>query len=138
MNVHSEEKQIVVIEDNDADASVIKEALTTWSVACEVTRFRDGAEAMRALMDEGTPVPDVILLDLNMPGSDGLDILRNIRNTPRLTYTLVGILTGSSASSDRLRASLIGATRYVHKPVSYDEYVTSVREAVEDMLQSKT
>jgi CheY-like chemotaxis protein len=136
--VHSEKKHIIVIEDNEADASVIHEALTTWSLDCEVKRFRDGAEAMPILMDESTPVPDVILLDLNMPRSDGLDILRRIRNTPRLTYTPVGILTGSSASSDRLRASLIGATRYVHKPISYEEYVLGVRQAVEDMLRSKT
>jgi chemotaxis family two-component system response regulator Rcp1 len=91
--VHSKKKHIIFIEDSEADASVIHEALTTSSLECEVKRFRNGAEAIPTLIDESTPVPDVILLDLNMPKSDGLDILRRIRNTPGLTYTPVGILT---------------------------------------------
>jgi CheY-like chemotaxis protein len=137
MTMPCKKKYIIVIEDSEADASVIQEALDMWSLDCEVKRFRDGADAIPTLLDERTPVPDVILLDLNMPRSDGLDILRKIRNTPRLTYTPVGILTGSRASSDKLRASIIGATRYINKPMSYEEYVLSVRQAVQDMLHEQ-
>lgn len=129
-------KQIFVIEDNDADAVLIEEALSTAvCLNCEVTRFIDGVEAMSVLSGREERLPDVILLDLNMPGSDGLDILRRIRNTPRLAHVRVGILTGSRASGDESRASIIGASRYVHKPLSYDEFVSGVRRAVEEMLE---
>jgi len=86
----------MLIEDSDADAGIIQEALAGWQHHCDVSRFRDGDEALTLLMDEDAPVPDVILLDLNMPKSDGLDVLRKIRNTPRLTYIPVGILTDLS------------------------------------------
>jgi len=92
-------KRIVLIEDNEADARLMEEALITSGLICAVMRFRDGSDAIRALMEEGAHVPDVILLDLNMPRSDGLDVLRTIWNTRRLTYAQVGILTGSEARS---------------------------------------
>jgi chemotaxis family two-component system response regulator Rcp1 len=130
-------KQIMLIEDNDADAGIILEALADWQRDCDVNRFRDGDEALRLLMDEDAHLPDVILLDLNMPKSDGLDVLQKIRNTPRLTYIPVGILTGSRAPNDQRRASLIGATRYIEKPFSYDQFLNGVRQAVDDMLQQR-
>jgi chemotaxis family two-component system response regulator Rcp1 len=129
-------KRIILIEDNDADASLIQNALSTSEIDCEVIRFRDGEEALRMLLEEDAQVPDVILLDLNIPKHDGLDVLRRIRNTPRLTYTPVGILTGSQMANDRTRASIIGATCYVQKPASYDEYVRGVRQAVEELISS--
>ena len=134
--VSSTNKQLMIIEDNEADALLIQEAIVGHLPNCAVTSYHDGAEALAALLDERTPVPDAILLDLGMPVIDGLDILTKIRNTPRLTYTPVGILTGSQAPNDKLRASLIGATCYVNKPNDYDEYVTNVREAVDAMLDS--
>jgi chemotaxis family two-component system response regulator Rcp1 len=127
----------MLIEDSDADAGIIQETLAGWQHHCDVSRFRDGDEALTLLMVEDAPVPDVILLDLNMPKSDGLDVLRKIRNTPRLTYIPVGILTGSLAPNDQRRASLIGATRYIEKPCSYDQFLSGVREAVDDMLHQR-
>src|SRR5205085_5148434 len=88
-----ETKQIFVIEDNEADASLMEEALATAGLQYEVTRFRDGTEAMRFLLAQGTLVPDAILLDLEMPQSEGLDILRRIRATPKLSEIPVGIVT---------------------------------------------
>jgi CheY-like chemotaxis protein len=128
-------KRIILIEDNEADALLIEDALATSGLICEVTWFRDGSDAISALLEEGAQVPDVILLDLNMPRSNGLDVLRTIRNTPRLTYAQVGILTGSEARSDELRANALGATRYVRKCASYDDYVQGVRKAVAELLE---
>lgn len=130
----SERKRIFLIEDNEADASIIREALAEGEAVCDVVHFRDGEEALAALMNEGLSAPDAILLDLNMPKSDGLDVLRLIRKTPRLARVPVGVLTGSSATHDRQRASMSGAACYIEKPISYDEFIETVRHAVHDML----
>jgi len=131
-------KQIVLIEDNDADVAVILEALAGGHYQCNAIHFHDGPEALLVLLDELSPIPDAILLDLNMPKSDGLDVLRKIRNTPRLAYIPVGILTGSRAANDQRRAALMGATRYIEKPASYDQFLEGVRQAVDEMLQRGT
>jgi two-component system response regulator len=128
-------KQILLVEDNDADAGIVLEALADRNPPCGVVHFRDGVAAFAYLMDWRSGIPDVILLDLNMPKSDGLDVLRKIRDTPRLANIPVAILTGSCASHDLRQASLLGATRYVEKPLSYDEFLGGVRRVVEDMLQ---
>jgi two-component system, response regulator len=129
-----EKTRIIIIEDTAADAALIQDALAQFGF--EVIHYRDGEEALSVLLNADSSAPDLILLDLNMPKTGGLDILQRIRCTPRLTYTPVGILTGSQAPGDRHRASVIGATRYIHKPIGYDEYVQSVRDGVEDMLQN--
>ncbi|HET8547390.1 MAG TPA: response regulator [Bryobacteraceae bacterium] len=130
-----EKKRIVLIEDNEADVFLIERALAATHCALETRRFRDGAEALPVLLaSQETTLPDAILLDLNMPRSDGMDILRQIRSSPRLAGIPVGILTGSVASSDRQRALTNGASRYIHKAASYDAFVSNVSEAVLAML----
>lgn len=128
-------KRIVLIEDNDGDALLIKEALAHWDPPCDVVRFRDGVDALPVLADCDAPLTDVILLDLHMPKSNGLEVLGRIRSTPRLAYVPVGILTGSSAPSDPKRAALIGASCYIQKSLKYDQFVGSVHQAVRDMLK---
>lgn len=125
-------KRIFIVEDNDADALIINEALPAPGFA--LTRFEDGRQALIHLLKADEPLPDAVLLDLNLPVSEGLDILRQIRLSPKLTGIPVGILTGSEIPNDELRASNLGASRYVHKPKSYDSFVTGVREAVGQML----
>jgi len=114
-NHKPEPKRIMLLKIANADAGIIQEALAGWQHHCDVSRFRDGDEALTLLMDEDAPVPDVILLDLNMPKSDGLDVLRKIRNTPRLTYIPVGILTGSLASERSAPEPLLSAPHATSK-----------------------
>ena len=131
----SERKRIVLIEDNEADVFLIEKALESIRHPFETSHFRDGAEALPALLDAPeTELPDVILLDLNMPRCNGLDILQKIRSSPKLTGIPVGILTGSVASSDQQRAGTIGASRYIHKAAAYETFVGNVSEAVLAML----
>jgi CheY-like chemotaxis protein len=123
-----EKKRIVLIEDNEADVFLIERALAATHRPFETSRFRDGVEALPVLLaSQETSLPDLILLDLNMPRYDGLDILRRIRSSPKLTAIPVGILTGSVAASDRQRASTIGATRYIHKDSHYDAFISKCR-----------
>lgn len=131
----SERKRIFLIEDNEADVLLIEKALESLDRPFETSRFRDGAEALSALLaTQPADLPDAILMDLNTPRCDGMDILRQIRSSPRLTGVPVGILTGSAASSDRQRALTIGASRYIQKASSYDTFISNVSEGVIAML----
>jgi CheY-like chemotaxis protein len=133
-----EKKRIALIEDNDGDVYLIERALAAMQRPFETCRFKDGEEALSVLLaSQETSFPDLILLDLNMPRCDGLDILRRIRASPKLNDVPVGILTGSVAASDRQRASTIGSTCYIHKDSHYDAFVSNVGQAVEAMLDGK-
>jgi CheY-like chemotaxis protein len=129
-----ERKSVFVIEDNDADAFLIEEALAKANLNCDVKRFSEGEKALAALFEQQESTPDAILLDLHMPKLEGLDVLQRIRNTPRLSRVPVGILTGSSAPSDEQRAERLGATRYIHKPMSYEQFVNDIQDVVKEFL----
>jgi two-component system, response regulator len=79
-------------------------------------------------------VPGVIVLDLRLKTSEGLDLLRQIRFTPRLSKTLVFVFTSSNAAIDKQRSLLLGATRFVPKPLKVEEYFRTVREIVQHMI----
>lgn len=130
-----DKRRILLIEDNEADIFLIERALAATLRPLETQCFRNGAEALAVLLaSEEASLPHLILLDLNMPRYDGLDILRRIRSSPKLNAIPVGILTGSVAASDRQLASTIGATRYIHKDSRYDAFVSNVGNAVKAML----
>jgi CheY-like chemotaxis protein len=126
---------IVLIEDNAADVYLIEKALRHAEVAFDLVRFRDGEEGLKALTSAYLTVPDLILLDLNLPRSDGMDVLRRLRQTPRLANVPVAILTSSGASSDKHRSALLGAVRYIQKPTGLDEFLDTVGGSVREILQ---
>jgi DNA-binding response OmpR family regulator len=125
--------RIVLIEDNPGDVYLLEKALKHRAISYQLIRYEDGEQAMRGLA-KGTIVPDLILLDLNLPGPEGFDVLRSIRNRPSLVGVPVGIFTSSDAAKDRHRVSLMGAERYIHKPPMLDEFVDQVGRAVEEIL----
>jgi DNA-binding response OmpR family regulator len=126
--------RIVLIEDNAGDVYLLEKALKRRQISYHLIRYEDGEEAMRGFAEDGAVVPDLILLDLNLPGAEGFDILRSIRNQPSLVGVPVCIFTSSDAAKDRHRVSLMGAERYIHKPPMLDEFVDQVGRAIEEML----
>ena len=76
----------------------------------------------------------LILLDLNLPGADGVDVLRKICSIPRLSEVPVAILTSSESPSDIQRTARIGAARYIRKPSRLEDFFREVGCAVEEML----
>ena len=133
----SERKCNFVIEDNDADAFLIEEAVAKAKLNCEIKRFSEGQKALAALFEQQTSVPDAILLDLHMPQVEGLEVLRKIRNTQGSRMSRLACWTGSLALSDEQRAQRLGATRYIHKPMSYEEFVNDIQKAVREFLAPK-
>ena len=132
-------RRIVLIEDNPADVLLVQKALEANDVACEMTQFDNGLEALKVLCPpEDTEanlfVPDAILLDLNTPKSDGFDVLVRLKNAPNLTDVPVAIFTSSHTTTDKTRSSLLGAARYIQKPSSLEEFLSTVGQAIKEML----
>src|SRR5882757_3430356 len=134
--------KVVLVEDNPGDVLLVELALEENNVACEIIRFSDGEEALRSLCapngsDANGFRPDVILLDLNTPKSNGFDVLKQLKETPHLAGVPVAIVTSSRALSDKQRAEQLGAARYVEKPSELDEFLSEIGQAVKEMLQGE-
>jgi CheY-like chemotaxis protein len=127
---------ILVIEDNPGDVRLIEEALKEGVISGHhVTRAADGSEALRFLRPEGGhgpgPSPDLILLDLNLPGMDGRELLREIKATPNLRRVPVIVLSSSKADEDILKTYELNANAYVTKPVQVDDFIRIIQSLEE-------
>jgi CheY-like chemotaxis protein len=124
--------QILVVDDDDADALMISEALEGAEVDTEVRRVADGREALDYLHREAPYTdasrPDLILLDLNMPRMDGRETLAAIKADDTLKAIPVVILTTSGAEPDIVSSYQHRANAYVTKPFGLDEFEDTVRQ----------
>ncbi len=125
---------IVVVEDNPADVLLIRKALQEKSIKCELTCFENGETALRNLSQQGRLLPDLILLDLQLPTADGVEVLGKIRCMPRFSEVPVVILTSSESPSDKQRTARMGAARYIRKPSRLEDFFREVGAGVEEML----
>jgi chemotaxis family two-component system response regulator Rcp1 len=126
---------ILLVEDNEGDARLAKEALRDSKIRNTLHHVTDGEEAMAFLRKEGKysklPRPDLILLDLNLPKKDGRQVLAEIKGDENLRRIPVVILTVSSAEEDVLKAYNLHANCYITKPLDLDQFMKVVR-SVED------
>ena len=123
--------EILVVDDDDADALMISEALETSDMRTIVQRVADGREALdylrRSSPYENAHRPDLILLDLNMPRMDGRETLAAIKTDEALKSIPVVILTTSGATPDIVSSYQHRANAYVTKPFGLDEFEKTVR-----------
>jgi CheY-like chemotaxis protein len=124
-----------MVEDNPDDIELTVEALKDARVANHLTVVQDGEEALSYLRCRGKYAqavrPDLILLDLNMPRKNGRDVLRDIKNDPKLKRIPVVILTTSQAEDDILHTYDLHANCYITKPVDFNQFLKVVR-SIED------
>jgi CheY-like chemotaxis protein len=124
-----------MVEDNPDDIELTVEALKDARVANHLTVVQDGEEALSYLRCRGKYAqavrPDLILLDLNMPRKNGRDVLRDIKNDPKLKRIPVVILTTSQAEEDILHTYDLHANCYITKPVDFNQFLKVVR-SIED------
>lgn len=127
--------EVLLVEDNPADAELTRETLESGKLLLNIAVARDGAEALVYLKREPpfthAPIPDLILLDLNLPKLDGREVLAQLRQEERLRRIPVVILTSSDAEQDVVASYDLGANCYVTKPVGLDAFQRIVR-SVED------
>jgi CheY-like chemotaxis protein len=128
MNLPRSEFHILLIEDSQPDAKIIERALREGGVFHRLTVIPDGKHALDylyRLRDESPSAdrePDLILLDLNLPGMDGCQVLTRIKSDPYLRMIPVVILTTSDRDEDILQTYQAGANTYISKPDEYPRY----------------
>jgi CheY-like chemotaxis protein len=117
---------ILLVEDNPGDVRLTKEALRDAKVLNEIFVARDGVEAMEFLNRKGRfsdmPLPDLILLDLNLPKKDGREVLAEIKQNPILKHIPVVVLTTSKADEDIIKTYNLHANAYITKPVDLNRF----------------
>jgi len=122
---------VILMADDDADDRFFtKEAFQENRIINELHFVKDGVELLEFLNRQGEyankdhlPMPDLILLDLNMPRKDGRETLQEIKADPKLRTIPVVILTTSSAEEDIVRSYELGAAGYITKPIMFDQLV---------------
>ena len=126
---------LLLVEDNIGDIELIQEAFQTIKVQLNLDIVRDGVEAMSYLHQKlqipHTNLPDLILLDLNLPRMSGREVLSKIRADECLKHIPVVVLTTSEAEQDILKSYQIGVNAYVTKPIGLDglaKIVTLIEE----------
>jgi len=127
---------ILLVEDDLADQKLIKTSLRNEKLANELYIVQTGEEGMEFLYhrgnySNGTPQPDLILLDLNMPGMGGKEFLRQIKQDEKVKQIPVVILTTSDAERDIIDSYKLQASGYVHKPVTLEEFKEGMKKLKE-------
>jgi chemotaxis family two-component system response regulator Rcp1 len=131
--------EILLAEDNPGDVKLTRKALEKGRLANNLHVVNDGVETMEFLHGEGeyagTPRPDLILLDLNMPRKDGREVLEDIKESDDLKRIPVVVLTSSEAEEDVIRSYELHANAYLTKPVDFSGFIDVVGKLEEFWLQ---
>lgn len=118
---------ILLVEDNPDDVALTMRAFRKNSIGNPVDVAADGAEALGYLLDPDRPLPALVLLDINLPKVNGLDVLRRVRADERTSLLPVVVLTTSNEERDIIESYHLGANSYVRKPVVFSDFLEAVR-----------
>ena len=130
--------RILLVEDSEADAILVQEALSQVSDGHSVETVRDGERALARLRSSTAPRPDLVLLDLNLPRKDGRAVLAEIKADEALRSIPVIVLTTSSAPADVAYAYTHSANSYVRKPLGLDALVEAAAAIRDFWLRTAT
>lgn len=124
--------EILLVEDNDADVELAREALSQGKIPHRLNVVGDGVQALQYLRAEGPffrrTMPDLILLDLNLPRKDGRKVLAEIKADPHLRRVPVVVLTSSRKESDVAESYDSHANCYIHKPMDVTSFMAAVAQ----------
>jgi len=135
MPMTEQESQVVdvlLVEDDPGDVLMTREAFGHFKIRNALHVVNDGEQALQFLRRTGdyadAPRPGLILLDLNLPRRDGLEVLAELKSDPVLKVIPVVILTTSQAEQDILRSYALHANAYVSKPVDFERFMEVIRQ----------
>ena len=124
--------QVLLVEDNPGDARLAREALADSKLRLEVVEAHDGEVAIDVLRKAHTSecgrLPDLILLDLNLPRKDGREVLADVKNSLEWKHIPVVVLTSSKAEEDILATYQLHANAYISKPIDLAQMERVVKE----------
>ena len=120
-------RPILLVEDDRVDAMTVKRALKDLNVTNLLVHTPNGKEAFEYLTGEGNERPCIILLDLNMPKMNGVELLKVIKADDVLKKIPVVVLTTSRDTEDKFETFGLGAAGYIVKPADYKKFVEAMR-----------
>jgi CheY-like chemotaxis protein len=112
---------VLVIDDNPADLRLTIQAIAEAGIPCGITIATDGEAAIERLRS-ASDLPDLIVLDLNMPRKNGLSVIRELKHAPRTRRIPIAVVSSSSSSRDVESAYAAFANCYIVKPLTFDAY----------------
>lgn len=124
-------KRVLLIEDNPGDVRLTQEAFKIDDDSIELEVVMDGVEALSYLLDNEPghqKIPDLILLDLNLPKKDGREVLATIRGREEFDQIPIIILTTSSAEQDIYKCYELKANCYINKPLDFDLFYSLIQK----------
>ena len=139
MTIIGKPVEILLVEDNEGDVGLIEEVFEEAKIRNKLRIAENGEEAIRFLHREekssGSSLPDMILLDLNLPKKDGREVLKEIKGDDSLKDIPIVILTTSGAEKDILRSYDLHANAYVTKPLDFDQFIMVVKSIANFWLE---
>ena len=118
---------ILLIEDDMIEVMKLNRAISSLNLNHKITEANNGEDALK-ILEQKDSLPDIILLDLNMPKINGIEFLGILKNDDTLKYIPTIILTTSNNQKDLLECYKIGVAGYVLKPLKYEEYVSKIEK----------
>jgi len=132
-----DQRKILIVEDSPTDEALLLRALEKAGIKNPLVIAKDGLEAIQYLFAEGryefrepADVPAVVLIDLNLPKIDGLEVLRRMRSDYRTKLIPVAIFTSSLEEQDLINGYSLGANSYVRKPIEFSQFSKVVAQLV--------
>jgi CheY-like chemotaxis protein len=123
---------VLLVEDDEGDVLMTRESFEYYKIRNTLHVARDGEKALQFVRQLGeyadAPRPGLILMDLNLPRRDGLEVLAELKEDPSLRLIPVVILTTSQAEEDILRSYALHANAYVSKPVDFERFIDVIRQ----------
>lgn len=124
--------RLLLVEDEPADVHLVRLALRDCAVPVELNHVQDGCEALSWLQARCEDLPDLMLVDLNMPRMGGLELIERMRDTAEFSVIPIVIITTSSADPDLEASKALGVDAYLVKPLDADTYLATLRATIED------
>lgn len=132
---------VVSVEDNPADVRLIQEGVAAVDADIDFRVYNNGQTAIEALIGDGKKVGepvDLVLLDLNIPGKSGLEILRGLRGDPQFETVPIVAVSSSENQEDIQRVYEESANAYVTKPADPDEFIESIAAVIRFWIPALT
>jgi len=125
-------KLVYIIDDNDADILLVKESLRNFNSPLNMVVFQDGENAIEHFKtldaNKELSLPELIILDINIPRKSGMEVLKFIRSREQLHHMPVVMMSTSRSNKDVLKSYQLGANSYISKPIDFNDFFDSINE----------